>query len=65
MRKLPPGKYDIRYQDLSTGELLRSEAFELRQTDESDATRFSDVRLTLYTVAKGYFHVYPLLPSEF
>lgn len=59
------GRYDIRYQDLSNGALLRTESFNLEQIDETDGTRASAITMTLYPVPNGHMVTYPLQPSEF
>lgn len=65
MRSLPPGQYDVRYQDLSDGSLARSEDFELTEIQETDGVSFSNMTLTLFKVANGNMQTYPLDPSEF
>ena len=65
MRSLPPGRYDVRYQDLSDGSLSRSEDFELTEVRETDGVSYNDMTLTLYKVPNGNFQTYPLDPSEF
>ncbi len=59
------GKYDIRYRDLETGGLSRSEAFSLDETRTYEGTRFSEVTLTLYKVRNGNMQTYGLDESEF
>lgn len=59
------GLYDIRYQELSSGHLLRSESFDLDEIQEPDGVRFSNVTMTLYKVANGNFQTYPLSANEF
>ena len=65
MRSLPPGQYDIRYQDLSDGSLQRSEDFELEEFENTEGVSFSNLTITLFKVAGGNFETYPLDPSEF
>lgn len=65
MRSLRPGQYDVRYQDLSDGSLMRSEEFELDEVHETDGVRYSTMTLTLYKVPNGNMRTYPLDPSEF
>ena len=65
-KQLAPGKYDVRYRNLSDGSLLRSEGFNLRQWRErGGTTAFSKVSMSLYVVADGNLKTFPLLPAEF
>ena len=59
------GAYDVRYRDLDSGALSRSEPFELEETQTYDGTRYSDMTLTLYKVANGNMQTYGLSESEF
>jgi hypothetical protein len=53
LSEIRPGTYDIRYQDLDSGVISRSEPFTLQEIQLSDRTQYSEVRLTLYTVVAG------------
>lgn len=53
MENISPGSYDIRYQSLDTGEIFRSERFELAQAKENGGTSFGRTILTLQTVPEG------------
>jgi hypothetical protein len=59
------GKYDIRYRNLDTGGLSRSEAFSLEEIKTYEGTRFSEVTLTLYKVRNGNMQTYGLDEGEF
>lgn len=65
VEKLAPGDYDLRYMNLNDGSLLRSESFTLKEEAEAGGMRFSKASFTLYKVANGNTHTFPLLPSEF
>ena len=65
LNSIRAGKYDVRYLDLSSGALSRSEPFELEETTEFDRTNYSNVTMTLYKVSAGNMQTYPLLPEEF
>lgn len=65
MTGLAAGEYDIRYRDLRSGELARSEPMSLQQIDEADGVRFSVVTLTLYTVRGGNTNFRSLSEDEF
>ncbi len=59
------GKYDIRYRNLDTGGLSRSEAFSLDEIGTYQGTQFSEVTLTLYKVQNGNMQTYGLDEAEF
>lgn len=63
--KVSPGNYDIRYRDLSTGGLSRSESFVVEQTPTVDGIQYSSITMTLYKVQGGNFQTYDLAESEF
>lgn len=60
-----PGLYDIRYRDLTTGGLARSESFTLEEISTYNGTRYSDMTMTLYKVRNGNMQTYGLSESEF
>lgn len=47
------GVYDIRYRNLSSGRTAKSEPMTLDETEMTEGTRYSTVRLTLYTLKDG------------
>lgn len=59
------GNYDIRYRDLSTGGLSRSEPFDLTETRIDNGTQFSTITMTLYKVRNGNMQTYDLAEGEF
>ena len=59
------GSYDLRYRDLSSGQLARSESFSLEERPTSDGTEYSDYSMTLYKVANGNMQTYDLNESDF
>lgn len=59
------GTYDIRYKDLSSGTLSRSEQFALTETRTSQGIRYSEMTLTLYKVRNGNMQMYTLADDEF
>jgi hypothetical protein len=63
--KLTAGRDDIRYRDLGTGGLSRSEAFGLKETSTADGTQFSNITMTLYKVQNGNMETYGLSEAEF
>ncbi len=65
LKKVSAGSYDIRYRDLISGGLSRSEAFTLIEERAADGTRFSNMRMTLYKVNNGNMQTYRLSEVEF
>jgi hypothetical protein len=59
------GNYDIRYRDLNTGRLSRSEAFSLEETPAYNGRQFSNITITLYKVRNGNMETYSLAEDEF
>ena len=61
------GKWDriIRYRDLDTGRLSRSEQFSLTEIESFNGTQYSTMTLTLYKVRNGNMMTYDLGESEF
>lgn len=59
------GQYDIRYQELETGALSKTEPLELTQERLKDGTSFTEGTITLYEVPDGNMQVYPLSEAEF
>lgn len=60
-----PGSYDIRYQDLSSGNLSRSDPFELNEAPTGNGTKYSNMTMTLYKVRNGNMPTHRLDESEF
>lgn len=65
INSINPGLYDIRYRDLTTGGLARSESFTLEEVSTDNGTRYSDMTMTLYKVRNGNMQTYDLSESEF
>lgn len=65
LNKVTAGSYDIRYRDLSSGGLSRSEAFNVEETQTYDGTQYSNFTMTLYKVQNGNMQTYRLSESEF
>jgi hypothetical protein len=59
------GSYDVRYRDLTSGALLRSEPFTLEEAPTNGGTRYSNMTMTLYKVQNGNMKTYPLGENEF
>jgi hypothetical protein len=65
MVNIAPGVYDVRYRDLTSGQIARSEPIQLQQKQEVEGTKFSVIRLTLYRVAGGNTSFAPLTEEQF
>lgn len=63
--KIKPGRYDIRYRDLDSGSLSRSEQFTLTEAPGVGGTQFSNITMTLYKVRNGNMKTYGLLEEDF
>lgn len=65
LNKVTAGSYDIRYRDLESGHLSRSEAFQLKENRTDDGVQFSNLTMTLYKVVNGNMQTYSLAEEEF
>lgn len=65
LNQVTAGKYDIRYRDLNTGGLSRSESFEVAENYTGDGVEYSNFTMTLYKVASGNMQTYGLPEAEF
>lgn len=65
VNQVTAGKYDVRYRDLRTGGLSRSEPFNLQEIPTHNGTQFSNITMTLYKVRNGNMQTYGLAESEF
>jgi hypothetical protein len=65
LNQITAGSYDIRYRDLNTGMLNRSESFNLYEIRTDKGTKFSTITMTLYKVRNGNMHTYALSENEF
>lgn len=60
------GTYDIRYRNLESGTLSKSEAFDLQETVTGDGSvRTSQVEMTLYGTPAGNMAAYPIAENDF
>ena len=62
---LPAGTYEIRYQNLDSGRVLRSEVFALEESAIASGTRYSTVTLTLRTRADESMNTFALPREQF
>jgi hypothetical protein len=59
------GTYDVRYRDLSSGGLSKSEPFTLEEIGTETGTRYSNLTMTLYKVRNGNMKTFPIAEGEF
>lgn len=65
IKNLTAGAYDVRYRDLTSGGLSRSESMTITETTSSRNIQYSAITLTLYKVANGNTATYGLSEDEF
>jgi hypothetical protein len=65
VNNLRAGTYEIRYQNLDSGELMRSDVFALEESAISSGTRFSTVTLSLRGKPDESQNTYRLSPEDF
>lgn len=65
MKKVRPGKYDLRYQDLNNGSFSKTETFDMTENKTYDGVEYSILTLTIYKTAEGNMQHYDISASEF
>jgi hypothetical protein len=65
LENVAPGRFDVRYQDLTLGGFSKTEEFSIVETKTSRGTEFTDLSLTLYKVSNGNMVTQQIDPSEF
>lgn len=65
VNKVRAGTYDMRYRDLESGGLSRSDPFTLEQVEDYEGIRYSNITMTLYKVANGNMQTHGLSETEF
>jgi hypothetical protein len=65
LNKVTSGSYDIRYRDLDSGALSRSEPFSLEENRTNAGVKFNNMTMTLYKVRNGNMETYALSEDEF
>lgn len=63
--ELPAGSYDIRYRDLTSGQVAKSEPITLNQVQDAQGARYSVVRVSLYRLTSGNLSFSPLAEEQF
>lgn len=65
MNKIASGSYDVRYRDLKSGALARTEQFDLNEERTPGGITFSNVTMTLYKVVSGNMQTSQISENEF
>lgn len=65
LNKVRAGNYDVRYRDLDSGILSRTDPFNLQEVFTYDGTQYSNITMTLYKVGNGNMQTYKISESEF
>ncbi|HZV97376.1 MAG TPA: DnaJ domain-containing protein [Methylophilaceae bacterium] len=65
IRKLNPGTYDLRFRDLTSGKLVRSEPFVLQELNQEQGIEYSNLTIALQEPAKGSKRAFSLTESDF
>jgi curved DNA-binding protein CbpA len=65
VNKVRSGNYDIRYRDLDSGTLAKSESFMLQQKTTSEGIQYSNITMTLYKVRDGNMRTYTISEADF
>lgn len=65
LQNVRAGSYDIRYLNLNTGSLSRSQSFDLIERETDYSVRYSSLTITLYKVVNGNFKTYPITEDDF
>jgi hypothetical protein len=65
MSDISPGSYEIRYRDLASGHLSRSEVMEIAEVRNARGISFENHTVTLYRVSHGNFHMFGLPEERF
>lgn len=65
MNNVRAGNYDVRYRDIESGSLLKSESFQLKEIHLEDGIRYSNISMTLYKVYNGNMRTTEISETEF
>lgn len=65
IKNIRVGNYDVRYRDLESGALLKSESFQLEEFPTEDGVQYSDITMTLYKVYGGNMRTSEISEVEF
>lgn len=65
MTGITQGEYDVRYKNLDTGNIYKSQTFDLSEHLSESGIEYSDVHITLYTVPGGNMRPAPISEAQF
>jgi hypothetical protein len=65
LRHITPGNYSIRYRDLVSGHLSRSDTFKLVEISSNGRTQYSNAKISLHKVRSGNLKMYELPETAF
>ncbi len=65
MNNIRAGNYDVRYRDIESGSLLKSESFQLKEIHQEDGIQYSNISMTLYKVYNGNMQTTEISEEEF
>ena len=65
VKTVRPGDYDVRYKDLKTGALFKTQPFTLSEARTEEGVRFKSMTMTLYKVRDGNMQTFPIDESAF
>lgn len=60
-----PGEYDLRYKNLKTGSLYKTDSFALSEAQTESGVQYHTITMTLYKVRGGNMRTYPIIEDEF
>jgi curved DNA-binding protein CbpA len=63
--KVRAGLYDVRYKDLDSGAISKSESFSLSEEQTYDGVRYSNITMTLYKIQNGNMQTTAIPESQF
>lgn len=64
MTGIKTGSYDVRYKDLESGSVSKSESFDLNEIQTETGTQYSNMTMTLYKVQNGNMHTSAIDENE-
>ena len=59
------GNYDIRYRDLNSGGVFRTDRFNLQEVQTVGGVQFSKITLSLYKIRGGNMKTHSISENEF
>jgi hypothetical protein len=64
-RDVTAGTYEVRFQNLETGEVAKTKTFEVTENSHLSGSGYSVITITLYKVRDGNFHTERIASSDF